>query len=389
MYYTDDSILPENMAPLIITAAPYGPAWLPGDASDIPLTWDEQVQAAVDCYEAGATVLHFHVRNPATGMGSTNFDHYNYLLKRVREAVPEMIIQVGGSISFAPHTDDAKAKWLDYDTRHMLTELDPKPDFVTVTTGTSLWDVASAFSPDDLKGTHMEDPKVQAAWAGMVVDSTPAFYVEHLKRLRKNNILPYFVPCGTHQWDLIERCIRSGIYMGPLNIALCGYGGGTMFRNPFDWMHFLQRLPQGSVNTFWTSMRGLISYSAMALVLGQHVRVGNEDNLWGADGKRKTSVEQIQGVVRLSREFGRKVASAQEARKIMKVGTWYNSIDETLQHADMPPNPTKFNPGFLTWPTDGKLKPAILGGDSHPIAACMIAPDPVRAAQAKLRIPTP
>src|ERR1700749_4237519 len=54
MYYTDDSILPENMAPLIITAAPYGPEWIPGDA-DIPVTWDEQVQAAVDCYNAGAT----------------------------------------------------------------------------------------------------------------------------------------------------------------------------------------------------------------------------------------------------------------------------------------------------------------------------------------------
>ena len=71
MYYTDNSILPENMEPLIITAAPYGPAWLPGDASDIALTWDEQVKAAVDCYNAGATMLHFHVRNPATGMGST------------------------------------------------------------------------------------------------------------------------------------------------------------------------------------------------------------------------------------------------------------------------------------------------------------------------------
>ena len=64
MYYTDDSILPENMAPLIITAAPYGPAWLPGDA-DIPVTWDEQVQAAVDCYNAGATMLHVHVRDLA------------------------------------------------------------------------------------------------------------------------------------------------------------------------------------------------------------------------------------------------------------------------------------------------------------------------------------
>ena len=384
MYYTDDSILPENMAPLIITAAPYGLAWLPSDAADIPLTWDEQVQAAVDCYEAGATMLHFHVRNPATGMGSTNFDDYNYLLKRVKEAVPDMVIQVGGSISFAPHTDEARAAWLDYDTRHMLTELDPKPEFVTVTTGSTLWDIASMFSADDVKGTHMEDPKVMAAWSGMVVDSTPAFYVEHLRRLRKNGIQPYFVPGHIHQWDIIERLVRAGVYMGPLNMALCAYGGGTLGRNPFDLMNFLQRVPQGSVNTFWSSMRGLISISAMALVLGQHIRVGNEDNLWGAKGERKTSVEQIKGVVRLCNEFGRKVATAQEARQIMKVGTWYDSVEETLRAADMPPNPTRFNPGFLTWPTDGKIKPAVLGGDSHPIAACMIAPEPVRKAQAAI-----
>jgi len=65
-----------------------------------------------------------------------------------------------------------------------------------------------------VKGTHIEDPKVQAAWSGMVVDSTPAFYIEHLKRLRKNGIQPYFVPGHVHQWELIERCIRAGITWG-------------------------------------------------------------------------------------------------------------------------------------------------------------------------------
>ena len=384
MYFTDNSILPEYMEPLIITAAPYGPAWLPGDASDIPVSWDEQVQAAVDCYKAGATMLHFHVRNPVTGMGSSNFDEYNHLLKRVKEAVPEMIIQVGGSISFAPHTADAKAKWLDYDTRHMLTELDPKPEFVTVTTGSTLWDIVSMFSAEDVKGTHLEDPKVAAAWSGMVVDSTPAFYLEHLKRLRKNGIQPYFVPGHIHQWELVERVIRAGVYMGPLNMALCAYGGGTLGRNPFDMMNFLQRVPQGSVNTFWSGMRGLISYSAMAIVLGQHVRVGNEDNLWGADRKRKTTVEQIEGVVRVCKSFGRKVATAEEARKISKVGVWYNSVEETLQNNGMPPNPSEFNPGFLTWPTDGKKVQPVIGGDSHPIAACMVPPPQVVAAQAEL-----
>ena len=79
-------------------------------------------------------------------------------------------------------------------------------------------------------------------------------------------------------------------------------------------MHCLRSTPQGAVVTFWASMRGLISLSAMALVLGQHIRVGNEDNIWGADRKRTTSVKQVEGVVRLAKEFGRKVATAERRR---------------------------------------------------------------------------
>lgn len=52
MRYTNDSIPPENMTPLIITAAPFRQEWMPGDV-DIPVSWDK---AAVDCYNAGATM---------------------------------------------------------------------------------------------------------------------------------------------------------------------------------------------------------------------------------------------------------------------------------------------------------------------------------------------
>ena len=67
MYFTDDSLLPENQAPLMITAAPYGPMWVPGDCTPeqrLPVTWEEQTQIAVDCFNAGATILHIHVRDP-------------------------------------------------------------------------------------------------------------------------------------------------------------------------------------------------------------------------------------------------------------------------------------------------------------------------------------
>jgi uncharacterized protein (DUF849 family) len=373
MYYTDNSILPEYMEPLIITAAPYGPQWLPQDA-DIPVSWDEQVQAAVDCYEAGATVLHFHVRNPATGKGSVDFDQYNYLLERVKKAVPEMIIQVGGSISFSPKTDEAKAKWLDYDTRHMLTELNPKPEFVTVSTGTTLWDVIAMMNPGDVKGTHLEDPKVQAAWAGMVVDSTPAFYLEHLKRLRAHGIQPYFVPAHVHQWEIIERLIRSGVYMGPMNLCMAAYGGGTLGRNPFDVLHFLERIPQNAVATIWSSMRGNHTLQAMGIILGLHVRVGNEDNLWGANRERSPSVQQVKGAANVCKLFGRRLATAAQARKIMKVGVWYNSVEETLNALGMPPNPVDYQAGLQLWETDGKLRTGVVGSDSHPVAACLAPP---------------
>jgi uncharacterized protein (DUF849 family) len=380
MYYTDEPILPENMAPLIITAAPYGPQWRPGDA-DIPLTWDEQVQAAVDCCNAGVTILHFHVRDPATSQGSVDFDQDNYMLDRIRTAVPKMIIQVGGSIYFAPHTADAKAKWLNYDTRHMLAELEPKPDLVTVDTGTCQWDVVSTFVPEDMKGTHLDNnPAVQAAWAGMFVDAGPAFCLEHLKRLSAAGIQPYFVPAHIHQMEIIERLIRAGVYRGPLNMAIAGYGGGTLGRNPFHWMDFLRQVPQGAVCTFSSSMRGLISLSAMAIVLGQHVRVGSEDNLRESDKTRRTAVQQVEGAVRLCEEFGREVANAGEARNILKVGVWYDSVEETLQNIGLPPNRRDGATGFMVWETDGRKQVAKVAGDSHPMAYGMVPPQAARLA---------
>jgi hypothetical protein len=145
-------------------------------------------------------------------------------------------------------------------------------------------------------------------------------------------------------------------------------------------MEFLRRVPQGAVTTFWSSMRGLISLSAMAIVLGQHVRVGNEDNIWGPDKKRRTSVQQIEGAVRICEEFGRKVATADEAREILKVGVWYDSVEETLQKIGLPPNRRDGEKGFLVWDTDGRKSVAKVAGDSHPMAYCMVMPEAARLA---------
>ena len=106
MQFLDDSLLPENQQPLVIQVAPFGPQFLPRDSDDIPVSMDEQIQKAVDCYNAGATVLHVHCREE-DGTGSKRISRFNETLARLREAVPDMLLQVGGSISFAPEGEGA------------------------------------------------------------------------------------------------------------------------------------------------------------------------------------------------------------------------------------------------------------------------------------------
>src|SRR6185436_2421145 len=158
MNFLDGSLFPENQDKLVITAAPYGPEWIPSDfPEDIPVTMEAQVQKAVDCYNAGATVLHLHVRE-LDGKGSKRLSMYNELLARLRIAVPDMILQVGGSISFAPEGDGAEAKWLSDDTRHMLAELTPKPDQVTIAINTNQMNIVEQMNDADLRGTSIADP---------------------------------------------------------------------------------------------------------------------------------------------------------------------------------------------------------------------------------------
>lgn len=356
MYFTDDSLLPENQEPLVITAAPWGPAWVPSDfPEDISVSWDAQVQKAVDCYEAGARILHVHCRDPKTGKVAKVLDDYSYLMERLRKAVPEMILQLGGSISFAPASDGDKAKWLGYDTRHMLTEITPKPDQVTVAIGTSLYDISSLMTADDIQGTHLMDPKVAWGWAQMVADSTPEFYIEHLKRLRENKIQAYFALATVHQLEIVERLIRRGLYMGPVNGFFSMVGGGVAGANPFDFMELIRRTPHGSRWTYQSVMRLSWPYQTMCIALGQHCRIGIEENLWDVKrGVRMGTVDQIKKLVRISEELGRPIATAQQAREIHKIGVWYESAEETLFNLGLPPNRNDGQLGFQVY-SSGRL----------------------------------
>ena len=199
---------------------------------------DDQIQKAVDCYNAGATVLHVHVRE-ADGKGSKRLSMFNEMLARLREAVPKMILQVGGSISFAPEDDGQAAKWLSDDTRHMLADLNPKPDQVTVAVNTSQMNIMDLMMDGDFTGASFENPQLQAAYQDMVIPSNPSWYTEHIRRLVAAGIQPHFMLGHVHQLESVERLIRRGHYNGPLILNYVAIGGSLAGLNPADIQYFV------------------------------------------------------------------------------------------------------------------------------------------------------
>lgn len=339
MNFIDGSLFPENQEPLVITVAPYGPEWMPSDyPEEIPVSMRDQIQIAVDCYNAGATVLHLHVREE-DGKGSKRLSKFNELIAGIRARVPELIIQVGGSISFAPEGDGDVAKWLSDDTRHMLADLSPVPDQVTVAVSSVQMNVLEQMTESDIVGTSLAEPALNHAYREMTVPAGPGWVEEHIRRLSEKGIQSHFQLANTAHLATLERMMRRGACNVPMVLTWVAIGGGFDAPNIYNLAHFLQACPEGAVVTLESSMLNVLPINMMAIAMGLHVRCGIEDNLWTQDRSKKISnVRQIDQLVRISSEFGRPIATAAQARRIYKLGTFYRSADEALTANGFAPN---------------------------------------------------
>jgi uncharacterized protein (DUF849 family) len=340
MHFQDGALFPENMDKLVITVAPYGPEWMPADyPEDIPVSMDEHVQKAVDCYNAGATVLHVHVRE-TDGKGSKRLSMFNELLARLRVAVPHMILQVGGSISFAPEEGEGKvAKWLSDDTRHMLADLKPAPDQVTLAINTNQMNIMEQMCEGDIAGTSLAEQNTYRAYREMTIPAGPEWVEEHIRRLSASGIQTHFQLANITQLETVERMMRRGVCNVPLILTWVAIGGGFDQPNIFNLANFVRGVPDGAVLTLETSMLNVLPVNMMAIALGLHVRCGIEDNLWTQDRKSKmSSVRQVEQLVRVAREFGREVADGKEAKRIYRIGEFYKNADETLARNGFAPN---------------------------------------------------
>jgi uncharacterized protein (DUF849 family) len=243
------------------------------------------------------------------------------------------------------------AKWLSDDTRHMLAELTPKPDQVTVTVNTTQMNVTEHAGIDDFKGVSRGDPRLYSTYKDMIVPSNPSWVEEHIRRLTAAGIQSEFQCYNINSFETIERMIRRGVYKGPLVMNWVAISGGMDQANIYNLANFLRAAPDGSVVTVESSVLNVLPVNMIGIALGLHVRCGIEDVLWNQTRTGKaSSVEQIRQLVRISTEFGRPIATAQQAREIMKIGVFYETTEETLQANGFAPNRNGGNQGFLRKP---------------------------------------
>jgi uncharacterized protein (DUF849 family) len=259
-----------------------------------------------------------------------------------------MIIQVGGSISFAPEGPDGEAKWLSDDTRHMLAELDPKPDQVTVTVNTTQMNVTEHAGDDDFRGVSRGFPHLHKTYKDMIVPSNPSFVEEHIRRLSAAGIQSEFQVYNINSFETIERMIRRGVYKGPLVMNWVAISGGMDQANIYNLTNLLRAVPDGAMLTVESSVLNVLPINLIGMALGLHVRCGIEDVLWKQDRSGKAStVEQIRQLVRIAGELGRPIATAQQARELCKIGVFYETAEETLAANGFAPNRPGANQGFL------------------------------------------
>jgi uncharacterized protein (DUF849 family) len=220
----------------------------------------------------------------------------------------------------------------------MLAELSPKPDQVTIAINTTQMNIMDLMSEAEYRDTSLADPALYHAYREMVVPAGPEWVEEHLRRLVAAGIQPHFQLTCMPDLETLERLVRRGHYNGPLNLTWVGIGGGFDGPNPNNFMEFIRRAPDGSTITLESVMRNVLPINVMAMCLGMHTRCGIEDTLYDQHGAKMTSVQQIEQIVRIAKELGREIATAEEARSIYKIGVQYNSVDETLGQLGMAPN---------------------------------------------------
>ncbi len=277
-----------------------------GDTVDmhpaIPVTPEQIGNAAIKAADAGAAIVHLHVRDPETGKGSRDIDLFKDVVERVRNSNSDVLINLtagmGGDLVVDDENPEIPGEGTDLinaEARIAHVEL-LRPDIATLDCGTINFDNSN-----------------------YVYVQTPNMLRTIAQRYEEAGVKPEMEVFDLGHLRFANQMAAEGLIKAPAMYQVClgiPWGAGA---DPATMMAMVAQLPPG---VFWSGFgisRWQMPMVAQAMMLGGNVRVGLEDNLYLEKGVHASNGELVEKAIRIIRELGGRPCSAEEARDKLKI----------------------------------------------------------------------
>jgi uncharacterized protein (DUF849 family) len=281
---------------VIVSCAVTGGAASQDASPAVPRSPEQIANEVLAARKAGAAIAHIHVRDPVTGVPSRKLAYYREVVARIRESGSDVLINLttGPGAQFIPQATSPLANFISPEERveHVL-EL--KPHICTLDVGTM------NFGP----------------WAMVNV---PGHLDTMAKLIREAGVKPELEVFDLGQVRLAVDMVAAGMFADPPWLQLClgiAWGAPATAAGMLA-MHAL--LPPGAVWSGFGISRAEFPMVAQAAIMGGHVRVGLEDNLYLSRGVLAPgNAPLVERAVTIVEALGEKVATPQEAASILGI----------------------------------------------------------------------
>ena len=288
---------------VIISCAVTGAGDTSGRSEHVPVTPEQIASSALDAASAGAAIVHCHVRDLDTGKGTRTVDLYREVVDRIREKNTEVVVNLtagmGGDLNVGP--DDAPMDW------------QPGTDLVG---GLDRLAHVEAIRPDICS---MDCGSLNFGDHNEVYVSTPAMLRIMAERVRELGVRPELEVFDTGNLWFAETMIAAGLLAAPYWIQLCL---SIPYGTPLDvgiLQAMVNRLPDEAEFTSFGLGAMQMPMVAQSVMLGGHVRVGLEDNLYLERGVLATNAQLVEKAIRIVELVGARIQSPADARQTLQI----------------------------------------------------------------------
>ncbi|MBU8807750.1 3-keto-5-aminohexanoate cleavage protein [Mycolicibacterium goodii] len=294
---------------VIITCAVTGGMTVPAQSRAIPITVDEIVRAGVEAAEAGAAVLHVHVREESTGRPVADLDLFERVLTELKKNT-DAVIQ--------PTTGGGRGMTV----AERASVLKFRPEMATFNAGSfnfGLFPVAAR----DLPFAEWEREYLEGT-TDYIFKNTFADMTYMAEQMRQSDTRPEIEVYDVGHIYNLEQLVSDGVLEPPFNLQFVLGVLGANAAEPDQLIHMLRTAERvfGRESFTWSAAgvgyRGEFGLAALSLILGGNVRVGLEDNLRITRTENATSNAQlVRKAVDLAATFDRTPATPDEARRFL------------------------------------------------------------------------